>query len=75
MNPVLVVWDDIHSVDPWQDIPKAYEPYQVQSLGYLVVDAPEGIVLCSNIAPSAGHCFGQVHIPRGCIVSIETIGP
>lgn len=71
-------WIDIHSSDPWQDKwPVDYDPFTVESVGWLVEVADGIIVIPNRHCPSKGHeetqYYGQSHIPTGCILNIHYI--
>jgi hypothetical protein len=83
MKLVKIEWYDAHSKDEWHDIPEAYIPLVITSVGYisrgtnqhglLLKDfVGEGEVLLPNVSKDK-QCFGTVHIPRGCIKSITVL--
>lgn len=67
---VLVVWEDARTLDaPWMEKGTwEYKPYLVSQIGYLLLDAPEGIILTQADAPE--HVGAPDQIPRGMIRSI-----
>jgi len=75
MKAARVVWLDAHGgAGEWHEMPTAYEPLEVTSIGF-IQEYPQGVVVIPNHAPDpiAAQCFGEVHIPRGCIVSLTQI--
>jgi len=74
MKEGKVVWYDAHGGSgEWTDLPGEYEPLEVTTYG-LIQQYPEGLVVIPSIAPeqpsSEPQCFGQVHIPMGCVKSV-----
>lgn len=78
MNLVRVEWFDAHGGSGnWKDIASEYQPFRVLTVGY-ITEFPDGVVVLPNYAPdqlsSDAQGFGEVHIPRGCIISITDLG-
>jgi hypothetical protein len=74
---VAVTWNDAHSGDgDWKELPEAYEPCLVTSVGY-IQEYEGGVVvianLCPNMPEAGALCFGVTHIPTSCIVSMEIL--
>ena len=76
---VKVEWWDAHSTDPWHACPEAYIPMLITSVGYLHdASTPDELVLSEGIMlipnkDEDNEVFGTVHIPRGCIKSIQEL--
>jgi hypothetical protein len=73
---VLVEWEDatlIDSEDTWVDRnePTAYTPHVMQSVGFLLFDGPEGIILTDTLSPHVQAPRDQ--IPRGMIRAIHKL--
>jgi hypothetical protein len=78
MKIALVEWHDTHGgAGNWKDIADSYQPFRVFTVGYLT-EFPEGVIVLPSYAPeqtsSDAQGFGEVHIPRGCIISITNLG-
>ena len=78
MNIARVEWLDAHGgAGNWKEIADKYEPLIVFTVGYLQ-EFPGGVVVTPSYAPeqpsSDAQGFGEVHIPRGCIISITILG-
>lgn len=74
---VMVEWEDAFVVDDgaaWADNkPAAYKPQIFQSVGFLVLDVPEGVHLTQAWSPNMIAVRDQ--IPRAMIRSITPLGP
>ena len=67
MNKVEVVWEDARQRTdaPWNQPEWEYVPFIVRSIGYVVYEGPEGILLTDSCADG---WVGQVQqIPSGMI--------
>lgn len=72
---VLVEWEDACSLDSeaWADAEPVtkYTPLTMSSVGYVLYDGPEGLILTSTFSES---CFApRDQIPRGMIRSITLL--
>ena len=67
-----VKWYDAHGGSgEWKDIATAYEPMEVTTMGF-IQEFDEGLVVTPSMAPEHdGQGFGEVHIPKGCIVEVR----
>ena len=74
MRVALVTWLDTHSDDAWGEVPKAYSPLIVKSVGYLI-QHNDGVIVIPNLITAQEYSdeqqYGRSMIPRGCIQSIE----
>ena len=73
---VLVVWEDAKTVDggAWiENLEHKYDPHIVYSVGFLLLDLPEGIQLTQAWHPKFVGAPDQ--IPRGMIRSITPLVP
>lgn len=74
---VLVVWEDAYALDVGETWvltkPTVWEPCLVHSVGFLIYEGPEGVVL----AESWRHDFtGQrQQLPRGLVRSVQRLNP
>ena len=76
MQMVLVDWLDAYTQDSgWKPLKKLrkQEPVLVRTLGWLVKDTPEFIIVAASHVPADDDCDGDCTIPRGMIRSIETL--
>lgn len=75
---VEVEWEDAASEDKWQTMAEAVDglerPWMVNSIGYLIHDTPEGVILAGSIDPEGNVCMA-LKIPRGMIRKIERVEP
>ena len=73
MKYVLVEWDDATtSIEDFSE--ENYVPCITQSVGILVSETEEGIVLATDYVPSMEHYRCKHTIPRGMILSIQSLG-
>lgn len=74
MKPVLVEWEDSHHRAGWTtDAPEAV-PLVVHSMGWLVANTKEAVVICANMSQeSEPQRCGDMTIPRRCIIRIRDI--
>ena len=77
MIPAIVrcTWVDAHSIDEWTcrgELEEESEPALIESVGYLVLDRPDRIVLANSIDPDAAYDVGYaacaIVIPRKYMV-------
>lgn len=70
---VEVVWDDAAGFrDGWKDKIDPIEPQLALSVGFLVVDDPEHIILASDTDERGAH-NGRTQIPRGMVKKIKVL--
>lgn len=80
MKMVSVTWSDARGCSPdWEEIDDKFDmkPCLNRSLGFLVVDKPDYIVVmphvtCDNLVKPQQGC-GSMAIPRSAIVEIRTL--
>lgn len=73
---VQVEWLDITSHDgAWLDMKEAeeYAPTPMKTVGFLLKEDPEYIVVVSTIADSLDSVGSTNAIPRGCIQSVTKL--
>lgn len=75
---VTVEWEDAASEDKWQEMSEAIaglaRPWIVNTVGYLIHDTDEGVILAGSIDPEGSVCM-TLKIPRGMIRKIEQMEP
>lgn len=70
---VEVVWDDAAGFrDGWKDKTDPIEPQLALSVGFLIVDTPDHIVLASDTDERGAH-NGRTQIPRGMVRRIKIL--
>jgi hypothetical protein len=70
---VEVIWDDAAGFrDGWKDKADPIEPQLALSVGFLVVDDPEHIILASDTDERGAH-NGRTQIPRGMVKRIKML--
>lgn len=68
-----VWWDDAAGLrHGWMDRTEKVEPQMVISVGFLVVDLPEHIIIAQDVDPSGSH-NGRTQIPRGMVKHIKLL--
>lgn len=70
---VEVIWDDAAGFrDGWKDKTDPIEPQLAVSVGFLIVDTPDHIILASDTDERGAH-NGRTQIPRGMVKRIKTL--
>ena len=70
---VEVIWDDASGIrHGWSAKSESVEPYLALSVGFLVTDKPEHIVICQD-TDSEGSSNGRSQIPRGMVKRIKVL--
>ena len=70
---VEVIWDDAAGLrHGWMDRLERPTPQLALSVGFLVVDNPEHIIIASDTDNEGGH-NGRTQIPRGMVKRIKTL--
>jgi hypothetical protein len=73
---ILVSWiDPTSGTHGWKsraDVEKL-RPWHVQSVGWVLVDDGETLIIVSTISNSDGDVDGEVAIPRSCVTSITEL--
>lgn len=73
----IVLWTDISGQErPWLSYEEAIglEPILMKTVGYIIHEDDEKVVVCSTMATDEEH-YGNVNaIPRGVIIAIGDIG-
>jgi hypothetical protein len=73
---VYVEWEDAYTQEAgWKSIKKLrkQKPVLVKSVGYLVKDDPNFIIVAGTYVPEDGDCDGDTTIPRGMIRKVINI--
>lgn len=73
---VYVEWLDAYTqAAGWKNIKKLrkQKPVLVRSVGYLVKDDPDFIIVAGTYVEEDGDCDGDVTIPRGMIKMVKDI--
>lgn len=75
MKLVRIEWVDAQSRDTWSDVPHAYVPLHVITVGYLQdIDEKTMTLLDPYVIHSSvtndERSFGVAIIPKGCVVAI-----
>lgn len=72
---VLVVWEDAYAPDigeTWVAAGEfAWKPLMVKSVGFLLHDLPEGVVLTDSLMPD--YTGQRSQIPRGMVRSVTVL--
>lgn len=64
----VVVWDDAESEVSWQEEPlQPLEPCLCTSIGFLVRDEPDRILIADSYFPGTRTISNTIKIPRGMI--------
>lgn len=75
---VEIEWEDAASEDRWQDRDEAIDglakPWLVRSVGHLIHDTQDGVILAGSIDPEGSVCM-TLKIPRGMIRKIAELEP
>lgn len=75
MQAVLVDWIDSQSIDGWRfqsELP-ALGGKEIRTLGWMVEDGKEAIVVSASFANDPAQVNGTILIPRCCIQNIKNI--
>lgn len=76
---VRVIWEDsVGYAQSWEHAEehKPQLPAKAMTLGYLIDDHPDFLVVAGTFAPNEPRQHtGRITIPRGCIAAIESIDP
>ena len=74
---VAVEWEDSRGIDggAWVlvDRAKATEPTRIFSVGRLLLDAPDRVVVAAGSPDHGDTCLDAQVIPRGCVVAIHPL--
>jgi hypothetical protein len=76
MKFVEVRWMDIAGYPGWHnedDKPETYEPMRCTSVGYLLYESKDRVVLCGSLGPEK-FCDITV-IPAGCVDAVRDLEP
>lgn len=74
MKALWVIWEDAKAIDlgPWvEEAEYTYEPYIVNTIGFVLYDGPDGIVMTESYA--AGMTGGVHQIPRSMIKEVKEL--
>lgn len=70
---VEVVWDDAAGFrDGWKDKMDPIEPQLALSVGFLIVDTPDHIIIAGDTDERGAH-NGRTQIPRGMVRKIKIL--
>lgn len=70
---VEVIWDDAAGLkDGWKNKTDQLEPYLALSVGFLLVDVGDHIVIASDTDDQGAH-NGRTQIPRGMVKKIKVL--
>lgn len=70
---VEVIWDDAAGFkDGWKDKPDPIEPQLALSVGFVIVDTTDHIILASDTDDRGAH-NGRTQIPRGMVRKIKVL--
>lgn len=73
---VLVQWLDIVGDSEWHDESEEWlEPCVCYSMGWLVHDCPDYLVIVSSTIPDAEQTGAQTSIPKGCVQKTVRLAP
>jgi len=72
----MVIWADAHTKDEWVNDEPDYEQFSCSSVGWLT-EYEDGYILtphhASNFDEHPNYRFGDLHIPKGCVIDIVDI--
>lgn len=75
---VMIEWEDAASEDKWQSLEQAIsglsKPWMVSSIGYLIHEAEDGVILAGSFDPEGNVCM-TLKVPRGMIRKFERMEP
>ena len=73
--PVYIVWHDAASMDSWEDIAKVrdFEPHQIHTLGFLVSENENKIVVCLSIDINEDGASQVLTIPKSWILQLKKL--
>mgnify|MGYP001619619055 CR=1 FL=1 len=69
---VEVIWNDATTLDGWSDKDESLVPCLVTSVGFLVQQTKDYIVLAQDLAHDGERC-GRGQIPRGMVKRIKVL--
>lgn len=75
---VIVEWFDAHSIDGWEPLEGEKKNVKCTSVGWLISDTKDNIVIVPNIADKGENKFdgcGKMIIPKVSIVSKRNLKP
>lgn len=68
---IEVTWDDAQTDDGWGEAPEVLEPALVTTVGFLVRETKEHLLIASSYDDK--HTNGRIQIPKGMIKSRKEI--
>lgn len=74
MKCLKVVWEDAKALNlgPWvEEQEYTYEPYLVTTVGFVLYEGPDGVVMTDSYAP--GITGGVHQIPRSMIIESKEL--
>lgn len=73
MQPVMIKWVDAVSDDDWKYDGEQLdlEPEEIFTLGFLINDAPEFVVLALSVGVDGASCSQRLLIPKGWIKELR----
>jgi hypothetical protein len=70
---VEVIWDDAAGFrDGWKDKTDPIEPQLALSVGFLLIDTPDHIIIAGDTDERGAH-NGRTQIPRGMVKQIKIL--
>jgi hypothetical protein len=75
---VIIHWLDAHSIDAWEQLEGEKKNVECISVGWLVNEGKDNIVIVPHIADKSDSKFdgcGKMIIPRTAIIKIKKIKP
>jgi hypothetical protein len=74
MDVVHIKWIDSESAHGWEDIEEIVRDFSlVHTVGLLLEETPEHVVVVLNFDPENNHINGRIHIPHVAIKEMATI--
>lgn len=70
---VEVVWDDAEAQTGWEEPPKNMKPALALSIGFLVAESENHMVISSLIGNGENSTNLRIQIPKGMVVSRKTL--
>lgn len=70
---VRIVWLDSATVDGWEDLDvlRELKPLRIVTLGELLVDGDDHVVVLPNRCDEADNGANAIVIPRACILEVD----
>lgn len=68
---IIVLWDDAETAGGWEEIPEEIKPAIATSVGFLVKESEEHILLVGSYDDRHTNC--RIQIPKRMIIEMTTL--